>query len=241
VLIYCISGTGYYVLNNGEPKKVDPGQLLIIPPDTPHEYGASDENPWSIFWIHLKGLYLDAFMKKFSPPELSPVADSAGEQIKELFYRCFHLLEMPYQEEEFIYLCQLAAVVVSLVPCAAKQSTRRLTPNGSRGIERTIAFMRIHLHENVTLEQLSKAAGFSPSHLHYLFRQYSGYAPIEYFLRMKIQAAAGDVFFSDLTIREIADIYSIEDPYYFSRLFKKIMGMSPLQYRKSSLRPNGKV
>ncbi|MDR0449883.1 MAG: helix-turn-helix transcriptional regulator, partial [Treponema sp.] len=61
--------------------------------------------------------------------------------------------------------------------------------------------------------------------------QFTGYAPMEYFLRLKIQAAARDIFFSDSLIQDIAAIYGIEDPYYFSRLFKRIMGVSPRQYR----------
>jgi AraC-like DNA-binding protein len=148
---------------------------------------------------------------------------------------------MPYQLEEFLYICQLGAAVLSLIPCAAKQSARRLTLDGNKGVEQTVAFIKNHLHENVTLEELAAAAQFSPSHLHHLFRQALGYAPVEYFLRMKIQAAAGDVFFSEQTIRVIAETYGIEDPYYFSRLFKKIMGLSPLQYRRKAQELKWKV
>jgi AraC-like DNA-binding protein len=56
---------------------------------------------------------------------------------------------------------------------------------------------------------------------------------VEYFQRIKVQAAARDVIFSDASIQDIAAIYGIEDPYYFSRLFKKIMGVPPREYRKN--------
>jgi YesN/AraC family two-component response regulator len=55
---------------------------------------------------------------------------------------------------------------------------------------------------------------------------------MEFFLRTKIQATAKDLYFSSLPIRDIALTYGIEDPYYFSRLFKKVMGISPLNFRK---------
>jgi AraC-like DNA-binding protein len=46
-----------------------------------------------------------------------------------------------------------------------------------------------------------------------------------------MQAASRDLYFSELPVKDIAYSYGIEDPYYFSRIFKKIMGVSPQQYR----------
>jgi AraC-like DNA-binding protein len=67
--------------------------------------------------------------------------------------------------------------------------------------------------------------------LHNLFHRSTGFAPIEYFLQAKMLAASRDLYFSELPINDIAYSYGIEDPYYFSRIVKKIMGVSPQQYR----------
>jgi AraC-like DNA-binding protein len=93
--------------------------------------------------------------------------------------------------------------------------------------------MQVHLHEEVTIDELSNITHFSPSHLYRLFKSSTGYAPIDFFLRIKIHAAAQDIYFSTLPIKDIAMSYGIEDPYYFSRLFKKIIGISPKHYRNS--------
>jgi AraC-like DNA-binding protein len=93
--------------------------------------------------------------------------------------------------------------------------------------------MQAHLHEEVTLVDLANAAHFSPSHLYRLFKSSTGYAPIDFFLRTKIHAAAQDIYFSTLPVKDIATSYGIEDPYYFSRLFKKIIGISPKNLRNS--------
>jgi AraC-like DNA-binding protein len=242
VFIYCAEGSGFCGIDGDESRIINAGQTLIIPPGTAHDYGALDNNPWTIFWMHIKGRYFDAFYRCWQspPPALFHIPEIHGGRIRELFYQCFDILKMPYQWEEFCYLCQLAAAMISLIPGAVKQAAGSLTANGNRGIEAAVAYMKNHLRESVTLEELAGAAGFSPSHLHYLFRKYSDYAPVEYFLRMKIQAAAKDIFFSGLAIRKIAESYGIEDPYYFSRLFKKITGLSPLQYRNSPLHIGGR-
>ncbi|MDR3145224.1 MAG: AraC family transcriptional regulator [Treponema sp.] len=232
ILIYCREGRGGYTIGSGESRPIRAGQLIIIPPDTPHEYGSSREDPWTIFWIHLKGFLFYPFYEMVSAAVPVRVPDLYGVQLIGLFRQCFNVLKRPYGDEEFLYLCQLATAMLALIPCAAKQPADSLSASGVRGVERAVAFMQKHLREPINLDELAEAARFSPSHLYYLFKQSTGRAPIEYFLQLKIRAAAKDIYFSNLPVRDIAETYGIEDPYYFSRLFKKIMGIAPAQYRK---------
>jgi AraC-like DNA-binding protein len=232
ILIYCREGLGYYAVGNGGSHPLPAGQLIIIPPNTPHEYGSVRENPWTIFWIHLNGFLFYPFYDMVSAAVPVRVPEIYGLQLIGLFRQCFNILKRPYGDEEFLYLCQLATAMLALVPCAAKQPADSLSAKGAQGLERTIAFMQEHLREPVSLDQLAQAAQFSPSHLYYLFKRSTGCAPVEYFLRLKIRSAAREINFSDRPIRDIAETYGIEDPYYFSRLFKRIMGIAPAQYRK---------
>jgi AraC-like DNA-binding protein len=235
ILIYCTAGSGYYRINNGAPKALPSKQLIIIPPGAPHEYGASNEMPWSIYWAHIKGAfftaYYDMITRHTETDTPLAITDALGERIRNIFDQCFTLLKTPYQAEEYFYMCQLIAVVLALISCAGKQSAVQFTANGNQGINRALVFMREHIHDAITLEQLSAVSGLSASHLNCLFKKSTGHAPIDYFLRTKIQAACGDISFSNLPNKDIAALYGIDDPYYFSRLFKKITGLSPRQYR----------
>jgi AraC-like DNA-binding protein len=235
LMMYCCAGSGFYSVNGGPKHTLSQGQLIVLPPDTPHEYGASEDNPWSIYWVHFEGAAFQPFYEMVSRFLPVSIGDVLGDRIKEIFNQCFCLLQLPYQKEEYLYLCQLAAAMLAIIPCAAKQSNVQLSMNGSEGIEKAIAYMQNHLHEEINGSNLAEASRFSYSHLTYLFKHSTGYAPIEFFLRTKIQAAARDLYFSNLPIQDIALTYGIEDPYYFSRLFKKIMGISPSEYRNRTL------
>ncbi|MBA4058419.1 MAG: AraC family transcriptional regulator, partial [Marivirga sp.] len=83
----------------------------------------------------------------------------------------------------------------------------------------------------VTLESLASFVNLSLSHYSSIFRKKTGYSPIVYFNHLKIQHACQFLQFTSLRINEISGKLGIEDPYYFSRLFTKVMGISPLEYR----------
>jgi AraC-like DNA-binding protein len=231
ILMYCSAGSGFYSIDGGKKKKLEAKQLIIIPPNTPHVYGASDENPWSIYWIHMKGFFLRSFYRRLSQYLPIKITDVVGEEFRELFKRCFTLLKTPYQEEEYFFLCQLAGTITALTLYAKKESDLYFSGESSRRLDKAFKYMTEHLHEKVSLKEITKAANLSSSRLHNLFHRMTGYPPIEYFLRSKIQAASKDLYFSRMPIKDIAAVYGIDDPYYFSRLFKKIMGVSPLEYR----------
>ena len=64
-----------------------------------------------------------------------------------------------------------------------------------------------------------------------MFKKSTGFSVIEYFNHLKMQKACQFLQFTDLRVNEIANRLGMEDPYYFSRLFSKVIGMSPKQYR----------
>ena len=75
----------------------------------------------------------------------------------------------------------------------------------------------------------------SVSHFTYLFKNKTGFTPIEYFNHLKIQQACQYLLFTELRVKEISYELGIDDPYYFTRIFTKVMGMSPNTYREKRI------
>jgi AraC-like DNA-binding protein len=98
-------------------------------------------------------------------------------------------------------------------------------------INDTILYMQSKLHHQLTVEDMALKQGLSPSHFSSLFRKATGMAPVDYFIHLKLQKACLLLYSSDIKIKEVAMEIGYKDPYYFSRLFKKYMKVSPDQYR----------
>jgi AraC-like DNA-binding protein len=97
----------------------------------------------------------------------------------------------------------------------------------------TISFMKENLDKTLTLQDLAGRSGYSVSHFTTLFRSKTGYTPVDYFINLKLQRACQYLDMTDLRVKEIADQLGYTDPYYFSRLFRNHIGISPGQYRKN--------
>jgi AraC-like DNA-binding protein len=98
-------------------------------------------------------------------------------------------------------------------------------------VDSAIQYMQEHINENFTLNELSNLYRYSPSRFSSLFKQKTGYAPIDYFIQMKMQKATQHLDFTDQSIKQISFDMGFDDPYYFSRRFSKVIGMSPTKYR----------
>jgi transcriptional regulator GlxA family with amidase domain len=98
-------------------------------------------------------------------------------------------------------------------------------------VDSAILFMRENINENISLNNLSNQYNYSVSRFSNLFKQKTGYAPIDYFLQLKMQKACQNLDFTERSIKDIAFSMGFDDPYYFSKRFRAIIGMSPKKYR----------
>ena len=86
--------------------------------------------------------------------------------------------------------------------------------------------------EHFSLSELALGYHISESHLSHIFKNVTGYAPIEYLMSCRLSAAKNLLSSSDKSIKEIIDLCGFSDESNFSRTFKKKVGMTPTEFRK---------
>jgi AraC-like DNA-binding protein len=98
-------------------------------------------------------------------------------------------------------------------------------------IARSIAFISRHLNKPIKVTQLAEMANLSPSYFWALFRQKTGYAPVDFLIRLRMHQACHLLNSTNMTVKKIAATLGYKDSLYFSRAFKSVHGVAPTNYR----------
>jgi len=234
IFIYCIEGEGWVILDSNEREiTIHENTLLVIPPHTPHIYGAAETNPWSIYWFHLNGEAIGDFINSLDLNNSSlHVPASQAARIIEIFEQCYEiLLYRGYVLKQYIYVSQTMRYLLGMFTLLSGEPHQDEMRNVY--VERAIQYMVEHIQSSLTLDEIAHHVGLSKPHFVHLFKQVIRYSPIDYFLRLKIQRSCQYLDLTDYSIKEISKSVGIQDPYYFSRVFRKVMGQSPSEYRET--------
>ncbi len=99
-------------------------------------------------------------------------------------------------------------------------------------VSAAMAYMKEHQREGLSVDRIAKAVGLSASRLHRLFHDTLHVSPIAYLNDLRLSHACYLLECSDLPVARVAEVCGIGDAFYFSKMFRKKYGISPLQYRK---------
>lgn len=233
ILIYCHEGKGWYDIGKGRCM-VKKNDFFIIEAGKPHSYGASQDEPWSIYWMHFTGEKASAFSQFFNKTIYIDDSPSArfSDRIQ-LFNEILVNLEMGYSIEnmEYITMC-LWYLLASFRYIPQFREINK--PKTQDVMQRTINFMKSNLDKQLDLDEMAEFVNYSPSYFSSLFTEKAGMSPINYFNLLKIQKACELLDFTDMKIKEIAFRLAFSDQYYFSKVFVKYMHMSPKDYREKT-------
>lgn len=233
ILIYCLRGGGWYIIKD---KRFDVGvnQYFILPATKEHiRYGADQVDPWTIYWVHFSGHQMELFNRCFNIGLFDgPQSILFNEKGLELWNTMYQNLEMGYSTENLTNsnLCLYHFLATFLFP---QKHINEKKQDAKDMINETILFMRSEIGSRFTIENFASRTNLSASHFTYLFRKATGMSPLDYFIHLKLQRACLLLHTTDIKIKRIGIELGYDDPYYFSRLFKKYMKASPDQYRLS--------
>jgi AraC family transcriptional regulator, arabinose operon regulatory protein len=231
IIIYCSDGKGWTKIHNRK-EMVKAGQVVFIPSGVPHSYGADKDYPWSIYWFHLAGNCNDEVINTVINPDHGFVHTDANPAEKvTLFSKICDALTTGFSKSSLMY----ANLTFRYFLATFIDPLNGLNPKKATADKKVAHFAVELMLKNVdnllTVEQMANAAQLSVSFFCRKFKQETGYTPVEYFNNLKIQKACQLLHFSNMRINEVAFAIGITDPFYFSRLFKKQLGISPLDYR----------
>lgn len=231
-LLMCFN-TDFVYFSNGEMKKGEKYQCILNAPHTPIIHGSSGQSDTGFEndWIYFSGSEVETLIKELDLP------------INESFYvereNCLtHYISLILKEEKLpMYYSEyyVSGVIHDMLVYIARQ--RKLFDCRDSSAYESIKSVRKYMIENYAkkydLNLLANKAGYSVSHFCNLYKKFYDSSPITDLINMRLKKARQLLLFTNYSISEIADLCGFDSIHYFSAIFKKDMGCSPLKYRKS--------
>ena len=244
VLIYCVDGSGWYVLK-GQRYEVKRNQYFILPAGMPHEYGATEGERWTIYWVHFRGAHAAVYAEGAQKPqEVKAAMNSNISNRNNIFEEILSTLHFGDGIEDLRYASSLLHYYLaslrylrqyrSTIRYDASHSNKPFHTDKHTGIvDAAIHYMKENVERHLTLQDVLDYVGYSSTRFSALFKKETGSSPLAYFNRLKIEYACQMLKTTDMHINQICYKVGIEDSLYFSRMFSKAMGMSPSEYRNN--------
>lgn len=236
-LIYVIlSGKG--VLHaGGSPVSLHPGDGFLIRPNQQVLYQADKDSPWTYLWVGFGGArsaeYLEAIgLRSEQQVFRTPDGESLREIVQEM--QRHHTAST---EHDFL----LAGLLCRFFACLARSLTPPLsavskTDRENFYVRRAAAFVHCNYTNHITVSDMAKYVSLNRSYLFTLFQRVLHVSPQEFLTSVRLTHAKEQLTLTDATVAAIAQSVGYRDPLVFSKAFKHMTGLTPVQFRRQRQR-----
>jgi AraC family transcriptional regulator, arabinose operon regulatory protein len=218
ILILCSQGEGTVEVMK-KTYKISPKMYVVIPKGVSHTYYANNQNPWSIYWFHFQ----DDWVNQPIVETLSAIKYNAVIAVFQYMIQI-----TPKRKSDILYL----NTVYQYISHTIKHQIGTTIVNDH--VELAIQYMVENLSKQISLFDIANYSGVSVSQLSSLFKKHVNVPPFLYYLNMKVEEASNLLLSTNQSIKEISISLGFEDQFYFSRLFKRHMGVSPKAFKASN-------
>lgn len=220
------------------------GSCLIIPPDHAYRMLFHRDAPAMLYNINFSLSYLPGNGQAFRPdpparfrPERMPeVPDPAFFPIPTLFQDVPQIqqtaaLLLSEREKRDVYFNELCSALLKGMLLQLMREPKAGEKPVPTVVERLKQYLEAHSRERITADSLGRMFGYHPFYLNRLFHKYAHQTIHLYQMQCRIRDACVLLVTTDLSMKEIADNLGFSSPSHFSETFRKLRGVSPMDYR----------
>lgn len=230
---YIAKGKGFYKVNDITYDLSSRNIFTIFPGDIVHYWTLSDD-PWSFYWFAFNGissikLLNDAGITRSNPTIIIPEKINIIEPIEAMI--------KALNEKNQAYLTEISGYLYLTLACLQQSYSNNLSNAKAKNnvlqyIKNAQEFIKHNYFQDISVTDLANFVNLERTYFSKIFALYTGTSPREYIIQYRINKVCSLLRETDLTISEICQCIGITEEYYFSRLFKKKLGITPSEYRK---------
>ncbi|MHC1695256.1 MAG: helix-turn-helix transcriptional regulator [Eubacteriales bacterium] len=220
VALRTLSGQGTLKIHNSVTVTLPRDSLLIFKKGSVREYFCDGEQ-WEFFWLEFFGCEKDipAAYNVFHIPQEKSEADSLG--------RCFTLLQSGREGS-----CVLSSSIFTAVLAGWNEHIAEISSPVREGMGHVMSYIARMPYDEISISTLARISGMPERTFRSLFKARTGMSPKEFIIQNKLDACFELLQTTDMQIKDIAQLQGFSNQYYFSRIFKKYYGYSPMKIRR---------
>lgn len=231
-VLYIANGKGVFESKSRPLSEVHEGTVIFLFPNEWHRYKPDENTGWSEFWVGFDGIFAHHLANSnFISQETALVHIGLQEAVIDLFTKIIELTktERPgYQPQVSGMLMHLLGEVFSLY----KQRELEVENISEFVISKARLIIRENINNKIQMEKVAEDLNVSYSWFRKAFKAYTGLAPNQYLIQLKIDKAKTMLQDANLSSKQIAYELGLDSAFYFSKIFKIKTGYSPEAYRR---------
>ncbi|NBC67794.1 helix-turn-helix domain-containing protein [Paenibacillus sacheonensis] len=225
LITYTLDGSGYFLID-GEERFCQAGEVTLMQPGVPHQYGTRKGGHWNFIWAHFTSRITETSLL---PGEQLLIHALDNESARKRAGRAFQRILSDAIEQSAFWgeLCENTIREVILL--LAQRYAKPLDPR----IEEVRYLLSSRMREPVRIEDLAQEIGLSPSRLSHLYKESTGMSIIDSLNDMRIRQAAVLLEHTGRQASEVAADVGFENYNHFANQFRKRFGVNPRSYKNA--------
>lgn len=209
----------------GRARELAPRTLIYFHPGESHAIDVFKQ-PLRTFDLELKTEWLiDKLTRPIAPTAL---LDSASQALAGLAMRLY----CEFKEPDDVAQLAMEGLTLEMLASLARMPMPAKHPPAPRWLPRVIELIHAESARSLSLPELAHTAGVHPSHLVEVFRKHQRCTPGEFIRRVRVEQAIQQMANARVPLADIALATGFTDQSHFTRVFKRITGLTPAQYRR---------
>jgi AraC-like DNA-binding protein len=231
-IVFVVKGKGYLLLGK-EETCIQAGDMFILFPREVHYYHANPDDPWELMWVCLNGTSFEDMLKSIGiTKEHCIFSNIVNQSVKDMLGDIINDLRTNPDSTNQLYSIGTLCILLSRIQKAIENSNLSAENRQKQTvIEQVTNFIEANSHMPLNVNVLCEYINYSRSYLSRVFKTETGYSIPEYINHVRINHAKQLLEETELSIQEIAISVGFPDAFYFSKMFKKQLGISPSNYK----------
>lgn len=226
-----LSGSGTLEYNNIK-YSLKTGDCIFLNCKNPYLHRTS-ENLWKLKWVHFYGINMNNIYDKYlEQGGLSYFQSHNFSSYEKILDDLYTIADSSDNIKDMKIFEKLTSLITLLMEDNIKTKYNFQTSSKKQNLQEIKDYLEQHYKERITLDQLSEIFFINKFYLTRIFKTQFGISINNYLMQLKITHAKNLLRFSDMSIENIGNECGIDDPNYFARMFKKVEGITPGEFRR---------